>query len=172
MPAYPSWLVRVPEILEQLRDFPAPFIDRFTIETLFHVRRRRAHQLMASLSGFQVGRTYLIDRTALIEALEQMGRTGSFHYERQRKIRIAKALDQARTSLATRKINLPAGIGDSREGLEALPANVHLGSGELRITFSGPQELLGALFELARAIQADYSKFEERTEVALQRVNA
>lgn len=171
MPAYPSWLVRVPEILEQLRDFPAPFIDRFTIEALFHVRRRRAHQLMASLSGFQVGRTYLIDRTALIEALEQMGRTGSFHYERQRKIRIAKALDQARTSFAARKINLPAGRGDSTEGLEALPANVHLGSGELRITFSGPQELLGALFELSRAIQADYSKFEKRTNVVIASVH-
>ena len=42
MPAKPQWLLRVPEILEQLSDLKTPVIDRSGIEQLFGLKRRQA----------------------------------------------------------------------------------------------------------------------------------
>ena len=41
-----------------------------------------------------------------------------------------------------------------------LPAGVHLRPGELRIEFSGAEELLQRLYELSQVILNDYRTFE------------
>ena len=69
MPIKKTWLLRLPEIREELSAMKVPVVDRAIFERLFGVRRRRAIQLLHFFDGYQSGRTFLIDRLALIEQL-------------------------------------------------------------------------------------------------------
>ena len=57
MPAKPVWLLRVPEIIEEVRCLEAPVVDRAMLEPMFSVRRRQAIDLMQRVGGYQCGRT-------------------------------------------------------------------------------------------------------------------
>src|SRR5689334_6852241 len=100
MPAQPQWLLHLPLILSELEAVPAPVIDRAAIERLFGVRRRRAIGLMSRFGGYQVGRTFVVDRRQLIAALEAMRSGDRFDYERRRKTRVVEGLEQARRQSA------------------------------------------------------------------------
>ena len=73
MPAQPSWHLRVPEIRAALAS-PAspPFLDRPAIEKLFGLRRRQAIRILTACGGYQVGKTFLISRDALLSYLEDI----------------------------------------------------------------------------------------------------
>src|ERR1019366_2181615 len=70
MPAQPAWFHRLDGILSELRSLETEYLDRQAVETLFHVRERRARQLMAGLPSLQVGNAVAVRRQALIERLE------------------------------------------------------------------------------------------------------
>ena len=70
MPARPSWLLHIPEILEQLELFKVPVVDRAIIEMVFGLGRRQAIELLHRFGGYQAGRTFLIDRRLLIEGCD------------------------------------------------------------------------------------------------------
>ena len=58
-------------MLQQLRSPAAPpFLDRPAIEQLFSIRRRQAIRVLAAASGYQVGKTFVVERQALIDFLE------------------------------------------------------------------------------------------------------
>ena len=96
MPAKPAWYSRLPEILDALRATSSvPYVERETLERLFHVRRRRAHQLMSAFGGIQIGKTYLIERGALIDALERIARGDPFSWEARRKAKLQRILSPA-----------------------------------------------------------------------------
>ena len=46
MPYKPFWLQRLPDILAALSCLSTDFVDRADFQTIFHVRRRRAIELM------------------------------------------------------------------------------------------------------------------------------
>ena len=72
MPAKPAWLLRIPEIVDELQALTVPVVDRAMCEQLFCVRRRRAITLMQELGACQSGRTLLIERMAMIQRLEAL----------------------------------------------------------------------------------------------------
>ena len=67
MPMKKTWLLRVSEIRQELLGLEVPVVDRLLFERLFHVRRRRALQLMNSLGGFQTGQA-LVHRSRRVAA--------------------------------------------------------------------------------------------------------
>ncbi len=161
MPAKPAWYSRLPEILDALRATGSvPYVERETLERLFHVRRRRAHQLMSAFGGFQIGRTYLIDRGALIDALERIARGDPFSWEARRKAKLADVLNEAHQDFAGRQVKIPA----YRHALPAWPAGVTLKRGELRIQFNDTEQLLKRLFELSQSILNNYDSFRHLAE--------
>ncbi|MDQ2947751.1 MAG: hypothetical protein M3Y27_17755 [Acidobacteriota bacterium] len=138
-----------------------PFLDRSAIENLFGIRRRRAHALMSSFGGYQVGKTFLIDRAQLLTALESVASGNDFKTEHRRKARISDCLEEIRGELRGRKIVIPA-PPDARESLITdLPAGIHLRPGELCIEFSGTEDLLSKLFELSQGILNDWERFQK-----------
>jgi len=161
MPARPSWFLRIPDILEEVRSVPVPFLDRAAVEKLFRVRRRRAQQLMAWFEGIQIGRTFLIDRSQIIQTLEAIQRGQDFEVETRRKARLTETLAEARRTLVAHKVHIPVDSGASARVLAGLPLSVRLEPGLLRIEFSGAEDLLRQLFELAQAISNDYDRFEQ-----------
>lgn len=159
MPAKPSWYHQLDDIISQLEAFPAPLVDRSSVEKLFGVRRRRALQLMQNLGGYQIGRTCLVNRHEMIEALERVRGSEPYVYERRRKQRLEEAMEAARREARARKIRIAAPSGNP-EKPAGLPDGVTLGHGELRICYRSYEECLERLFALARTIADDFEGFQ------------
>ncbi len=145
MPAQPTWFPRLPLILEQLRALEnVPYLDRQAFEALLEVKDRRARTLMARFAGTQLGNAWVVDRLALIEALERLQRGEEFRAERQRRQRIAASTSKrngntprgkwkspyrgracgARSLLCPRACTLrPANCGSSSTGLKTSSEN-------------------------------------------------
>jgi hypothetical protein len=161
MPSQPQWLLRLPEIIAELEHLDVPVVDRAVFEKVFAVGRRRAIQLMHQFDGHQVGRTFVIDRRLLLNRLRATRSGASFDHERARRLKVVEELDRLRKLSPGREIRiaiLPK-VRDNR--VADLPAGVHLKPGELRLEFTGTEDLLRHLFELSQAILNDYRRFEE-----------
>src|SRR5579883_124371 len=163
MPAKPSWLLRVPEILAELEPLAVPFLDRPTVERLFRVRRR-ANQLMARFGGFQIGRTFLVDRQQLAGWLRAVASGREFELEERRRSRVLESLEAARKIQAARRVRIAAAAEVRDLEMARLPGGIHLQPGELRIEFAGAEDLLRRLLELSQAIMNDYARFQELVE--------
>jgi len=164
MPAKAQWLLRVPEILEELAALDVPVVDRAVCERLFRLRRRRAIDLMRAFGGYQAGRTFLIDRPKLAAQLEQIHASPDFKMEWQRKQRLAERLEAIRRLQTGARVSIPVAAEVLSQRLPDLPPGVGLSPGELHIRFESPEELLSKLFALAQAIANDYEAFEKRTQ--------
>jgi hypothetical protein len=164
MPALPQWFLRLPEILEDLRRFPAPVVDRAVFEAVFRVGRRRAIQLLHHFGGYQVGKTFVIDRLGLLAQLEAEAGGDRFTHEQQRKTRLSAELEQVRRLAPGRKVRIAVAPEVQECDIAGLPAGIHLRPGELRIDFFGAEDLLRHLFELSQAILHDYARFQAAVE--------
>jgi hypothetical protein len=166
MPAQPQWLLRLPEIISELEQLDVPIVDRGIFEKVFRVGRRRAIQLMHHFDGHQVGRTFVIDRTLLLDRLRVGRASDTFEHEQTRRLRVVEELDRLRKLAPSRKVRIqvPSEVRDNQ--LADLPAGIHLKPGELRIEFFGTEDLLRHLFELSQAIVNDYRKFEQICEMS------
>jgi hypothetical protein len=163
MPAKAQWLLRVPEILAELSALDVPVVDRAVCERLFRLRRRRAIDLIRCFGGYQLGRTFLVDRPMLIAQLERIRDSPDFEMEFRRKERLTERLDAIRRLQAGARVAIAVGPETLHQRLPDLPAGVQLSPGALHIQFQSPEELLGKLFALAQAIANDYETFEKRT---------
>lgn len=152
MPRKPEWLQNVTSAIQQLHDFPAPVVDRATLEKLLHVRRREAIRLMHRFSGYQAGRTFLVDRLDLVKQLEAIERGETYQVEFRRRQRLE-------TSLRPRK-TIPVSPDVWERKLAELPSGVRFAPGVLEIEFQSAEQLLERLFEFARAIHNDQEQFE------------
>ena len=152
MPRKPEWLQHVTSAIQELQSFPAPVVDRATLEKLLQVRRRQAIRLMHRFGGYQTSRTFLIDRLDLLQQFEAIAAGETHERETQRRQRLIASL-RPRKSIRV--------ATDVRElKLTALPPGTHVRPGVLEIEFTNADQLLGRLFELAQAIHNDYDRFE------------
>jgi hypothetical protein len=164
MPRRAEWLQHVPAALEQLRDFPAPVLDRAAIEKLLHLRRREAIRLLHKFGGYQAGRTFLVDKVDLQYHLESLAATDHFQREQRRRIKLGEELDRVRTELSARKVEIAAPQSAWSQRLASLPSNVRLLPGRLEVDFQSAEQLLASLFELAQAISNDFEEFQRVVE--------
>lgn len=156
MPAPPRWLVRVPEILRDLRKMHVPVVDRAAVETLFGVRRRRAIQMMGEFGGFQSGRTFLVDREALILHLRLLADGIEFDHERRRRKQLSHELAAIRQRAQAARISIPVSPEVHQTRLSHLPGGVVLEPGKLVVVFEGSDDLLQKLFALSQALANDF----------------
>ena len=159
MPAQPSWFVRIPEMLECLRKPSSPpFLDRPAVERLFGVGRRQAIRLMGGCSGYQIGKTFLVDTRAVIEFLSVIETSGAGEQARVRKNRVAAALEDGAGRVAARQILVPRrGVGPNPGGL---PAGIAvLGPGRVEIRYQSAEDLLARVVELVSAATRDFPAF-------------
>jgi len=169
MPAKAPWLLQIPHIISMLETFEVPVVDRAIIERLFGLRRRRAIELLHRFGGYQAGRTFLVDRRLLIEHLGRIGDGEEFQRESRRKERLDHAVDQLRRihTAARVKISVPPDVFGRK--LADLSPGVALEAGDLHITFSSTEDLLGKLFELSQAASNDFDRFRAAAEPAERR---
>jgi hypothetical protein len=162
MPKLPLWYLRIPEILRQLRLPGAPpFLDRPAVEELFGVSRRQAIRLLATTQGYQVGKTFLVERQALIEFLEAREKSGAAPQARARKRSVAAALNEVANYAAAQSVHVPA-RPDLFRSPSNLPAAVELvGPGKLQISYRSAEDLLAQIVELVTAATNDFPGFRK-----------
>lgn len=163
MPMRKTWLVRLPEILGDLAGMEVPVIDRAVFEKVFGVRRRRAIQLLHFFGGYQAGRTFLVDRLALIGQLEPIQTGAEFVMEERRRQRLSEALEKVRRHRAAASVRIPVEPGLDRR-LSDLPEGIHLEPGSLHVDFCKAEDLLAKLFELSKAAANDFEAFRGAAE--------
>ncbi len=159
MPAKPSWLLRIPDILDDLRALSTPVVDRASFERLFGVRRRQSIELLHRFGGYQAGKTFLADRRELINELERIASSGEFNQERKRHERLAEKLQEMRRLQSARRVAIPVPETVSASRLKNLPAGMRIRPGRLEVDFSGPEDLLAKLYALSQAVMNDYEEF-------------
>lgn len=161
MPAKPVWYRKLPDILEELRRLPRPFVDRATVEFLLGVRRRRAQQIMAPCVVERVGTNGLADRDALIARLERIASGEEAFYEERRRRKVARIIDELRRERVERpQLIVEAPTAVVNQELANLPQGVHLEPGRITVSFEEPQEALEKLLALAMAVSNDFDGFE------------
>jgi hypothetical protein len=160
MPAEPLWLLRIPEIIDELSALPAPVVDRSVIERAFGVRRRRAIHLLGWFGGYQVGRTFVIEREALLRQLREIASGERFRFEKRRHEKLAEGLERVRKHREAARVRFPAPAPAESPAPAGLPSGVSLGCGRLTIEFANVQELLGKLYGIAQSAAEDFSGFE------------
>ena len=138
-------------------------LDRASIEKLFGVKRWQAISLLHRFGGYQAGKTFLVDRQALIQQLEAIQAGEEFSYQQKRLQRVVDELEKTRKYLKTAAVKISVREGASFE-MEGLPAGVHLKSGELAIEFEAVEDLLSKLYELGQTIANDFERFKQAVE--------
>jgi hypothetical protein len=158
MPDQPSWIERLPEILDELQAPGAPpFLDRSVVEKLFRLRRRRAIDLLGLIGGYKLGKTYLAPREAVVRFLTAPQRRSAAAQESGRFEQVQLALGEARHELAQHHILVPDVPGVEFAGL---PDGIRFEPGQLILSFEQPAELIEKLIALAQALTNDYETFE------------
>lgn len=163
MPVQPSWHLRVPEIRAALGS-PAspPFLDRPAIEKLFGLRRRQAIRILTACGGYQVGRTFLISREALLCYMEEVQQAGSVDRLRQRKLRISAALNEVANHVAAQRTQIRTDPELLARRPADLPAAIELvAPGKIQISYHGATDLLAQIAELAAAATNDFPRFRQ-----------
>ena len=158
MPAKPSWYVRVPLIVAELRAFESPLMDRDTVERVFALSRRAALYLMARLPSFQIGRTSLVHTADVIAFVEAVRVGEDFDYEKRRHVRLWEQLETIRRERSARQVAITEPRDSRADSL--LPEGVRLGRGLLEISFSGTEDLLSKLYGLSQSVARDYEGFD------------
>jgi hypothetical protein len=161
MPAKPEWLLRLPEIRAELEHLDVPVVDRAGVERIFGLKRRRAIELLHQFGGYQAGRTFLMDRARLLEALQSLESGEDYTVEKRRRERLGDVVEASREHLISTRVRIPVRAAAARASLDRLAPGVFLMPGMLSIEFRHPVELLEKLCGLAQAISNDFEKFEE-----------
>ncbi len=161
MPDQPSWIEHIPKILEVLESPQAPpFLDRPAVEMLFGVRRRQAIQLLRRFGGYQVGKTFLVPREAVVGFLRDPYRKTAANMEKGRFERLSNTLGAARRELRRHRIAIPVAPEILRLDISGLPEGISLEAGRLTVRFEEPMELIQKLFTLSQALANDFETFE------------
>jgi len=116
---------------------------------------------MHQFGGYQAGRTFLLDRARLLEALQSLESREDYSVEKRRRERVQDVVEASREHMISTRVRIPVRAAAARASLDRLAPGVLLLPGMLSIEFRHPVELLEKLCWLAQAISHDFEKFEE-----------
>jgi hypothetical protein len=164
MPMKSSWLLRLPDIRQDVAALDVPVVDRILFEKLFHVRRRRAIAIMNVFGSYQLGQALLIDRAELLRQLEALEAGAEFAISQRRRQRLVDSLEKMRRHRTAVAVHIPVENPAAARSVTSLPDGVCLRTDGLRLDFNGAEDCLCKLFEVARAIADDFESFRALVE--------
>lgn len=168
MPAKPLWFLRLPEIIAEISTIEAPIVDRAVIERVFRVRRRRAVEIMGVFGGYQVGRTFVVERQKMLAELERMRQSDEFQFECHRKKKLVQELERARRVRAGAQVSIPIEEPDLARKAPDFPTGVELQPGCLTVVFVTAEELVQRLYGVAQLALNDFRAFKSTAEHAIR----
>ena len=157
MPPTASWIVRLPEAIEQLEVMERRTVTRSDLQELFGVSKRTAVNLMHRFGAAPLGNALVLDRELLVKQLRRLQRGQAFDYETRRQAHVLETLRRARIH----RVRIPVSPETYGVQMTGLPAGVVVGPGRIEVTFETAREGVQRLFELAQALTNDFDTFEE-----------
>lgn len=159
MNAYPSWIHRIPEMIEALALVESERIDRRAAELLFGLRRTAAKQLLKRMGAQTCGHSLVISRGLLMARLREAHENPDWRWELERRARVEHALLDVR-SRNHRPTVIPVSESERQQlhsqSIAGLPPAIRIAPGELRISFSSADDLLRHLMLLLQAMDNDF----------------
>ena len=167
MPTQPSWIERIPAILEQLvhRDCPA-LLNSEAVQRLLGISRRQANRIMSHCDGaYLIGRSVVVPKGSLARRVRRQLDSGALEVETQRRQRLADTLADARQEAYRRRVVISSKASVQERTFNDLPPGIRFEPGLLKISFASPIELLEKLFALSQAVGNDFARFEDLASV-------
>lgn len=163
MPTPRTWLPRIDEILEILRDSKADHFDRAALEVLFQIQRRSAYILMKQVGPVTRSSAQLLERASLLRWVETIKETEAYDLSARRQT-IEQVVTDLQEKEAMRSVRPPTAFPVVREMLMAtvasLPDSIEIALGEIRVRFTDTTEALQLLYQLGLALHNDIASFE------------
>ena len=114
----------------------------------------------SAAGGYQAGRTFLVERPALIEFLEGLEDSGAAPEARARKQRVAAVLNEVANFAAAQRVQIRTAPDVLRRQPVGLPASIErVAPGKLQISYRGAEDLLAKIVELAASAANDFPAF-------------
>jgi hypothetical protein len=171
VPAKPIWYSRLDAAIQQLEELPSPWVDLAALEWTLRVDRRRAQQILDPLVRQTIGKNGLADREEVIRHLRQLAAGEAAFFEKQRRERLHRILDQFhREAQEQPRVLVEAPTAVVNQELDQLPSGVHLAPGRIVIdSFSTPEEAKQKMLALIMAMANDPDGFDARITVTHRR---
>jgi hypothetical protein len=155
---YPSWIHRIPEMIEALGLLTVERIDRPTVESLFDLRKTAAFHLLRRLGAERCGNSLVIGRAHLMARLREMQEHPDWCWERQRRAAVRARVENLHPTRRRSVIQVDARLRSQIDQLAAggLPDTIQFGPGCLIIRCCSMEHLVEQLVLVAKALDTDY----------------
>jgi len=166
MNSYPSWIHRIPEMLEVLALLPDERIDRRRAEELFDLRRSAAHELLRRFGAERHGNALAISRGKLMARLRELQEHPDWRWERERRGQIRARIEELRPH--PRRSLVAAGVALQQQihqtAVIGLPETIQFAPGCLFICCQSMEHLVEQLVLVAQALDSNYEGMRLRVE--------
>ena len=153
-----SWLPRLHQIDQRVRNSVRSHYQRSELERLFELQPRSAQLLMDAMPTIGIGRSRLVERDHLLSFLEQVREAGD----------PAQVIERARSQRAApsrRTLRQLVAYDEAPATWETLPASLTLSPGQVVIQFDRIEDLARSLLALASLLDQDLEEFANRYEL-------
>ena len=144
MNLYPSWIHRIPEMLEALALLPDERIDRRGVEALFDLRRSAARELLRRFGAERHGNSLAISRGKLMARLREAQEHPAWRWERERRQSIRNRIETLRPVHRKSQVPVTTELQNQMDAIPStgLPSTIRFAPGQLTIlpghgTFGG-----------------------------------
>src|SRR5450631_3011201 len=166
MNSYPSWIHRIPEMLEVLALLPDERIDRRRAEELFDLRRSAAHELLRRFGAERHGNALAISRGKLMARLRELQEHPDWRWERERRGQIRARIEELRPH--PRRSLVAAGVALQQQihqtAVIGLPETIQFAPGCLFICCQSMEHLVEQLVLVAQSLDSNYEGMRLRVE--------
>lgn len=173
MNSFPSWVHRIPHMIEMLALLDTERIDRELVERIFDLRRTAAKQLLRRMGAEFCGHALGISRGLLIARLREAQEHPEWRWELERQRTVRERLAALRTPSPQRKslVAVDATLQRQMEQVEiaGLPDTIQLSPGRLTICCRDMEDLLRQLVLLAKATDCHYELLRQQVEDSVRR---
>jgi hypothetical protein len=145
MNAYPSWIHRIPEMIEALALLDREWIDRELVERIFDLRKTAAFHLLRRMGAQRCGNSLVIGRGLLMARLREAHENHDWRWESERRQAVQQRIESLETQGRRKSlVTVEAALAKQMEELSAagLPGTVQLAGNENR---GQPSRAMGSL---------------------------
>jgi hypothetical protein len=159
---YPSWIHRIPEMLEALALLPDERIDRRRAEELFDLRRSAAHELLRRLGAERCGNALAISRSTLIARLREAQEHPDWRWERERRQAIRNRIETLRPAPRKSQVPVTPELQNQMDTLAStgLPASIQFSPGQFTVACRDMEHLVEQLVLVAQALDSEYESLQ------------
>jgi hypothetical protein len=100
MNAYPSWIHRIPEMIESLALLDREWIDRELVESIFDLRKTAAFHLLRRMGAQRCGNSLVIGRGLLMARLREAQENRDWRWEAERRQAVQRRIESSKHSVA------------------------------------------------------------------------